>query len=111
VTYGIHKLHHFHTLSNHFYISRPIFLYRTAFDGWPADLQDAMRNAVTGAIAFQRDIHVGEEEDARRAIEAAGCKIEDLDVAEHAAFAAAVNPIYAEARAQHGDLLDLVRAG
>ena len=48
VTYGVHKFHRFHTLTNHFYISRPIFLHRAAFDGWPADLQAAMRAAVTG---------------------------------------------------------------
>jgi TRAP-type transport system periplasmic protein len=109
VTYGVHKLHRFHTLSNHFYISRPIFVYRTAFEGWPADLQDAMQSAVTAAIAVQRDVHVSEEEDARRAIEAEGCEIAELDADEHAAFAEAVNPIYAEARAQHGNLLDLVK--
>ena len=43
VTYGVHKFHRFHTLTNHFYISRPIFLHRDAFDAWPADLQRAMR--------------------------------------------------------------------
>ncbi len=32
VTYGVHKFHHFHSLTSHFYISRPIFLHRTAFD-------------------------------------------------------------------------------
>ena len=47
VTYGVHKFHRFHTLTNHFYVSRPIFLHRTAFDAWPADLQRAMREAVT----------------------------------------------------------------
>ena len=55
VTYGVHKFHRFHTLSNHFYISRPIFIHRAAFDGWPGDLQRAMRAAVTDAVAFQRD--------------------------------------------------------
>ena len=43
VTYGVHKFHRFHTLSNHFYVSRPIFLHRTAFDAWPGDLQIAMK--------------------------------------------------------------------
>src|SRR5262249_46550835 len=43
VTYGVHKFHPFHTLTNHFYISRPVFLNRAAFDAWPADLQQAMR--------------------------------------------------------------------
>src|SRR5262249_27663015 len=46
VTYGVHAFHRFHTLSNHFYVSRPIFLNRTAFDGWPSTLQAAMRAAV-----------------------------------------------------------------
>ena len=32
VTYGVHKFHKFHTLTNHFYISRPIFLHRTTFE-------------------------------------------------------------------------------
>jgi tripartite ATP-independent transporter DctP family solute receptor len=109
VTYGVHTLHRFHTLSNHFYISRPIFLHRTAFDSWPDDLRDAMQAAVKDAIAFQRDLHVREEEDARKTIEAAGCEIAELSSDEHSAFAAAVKPIYGEARGQYGkDLLDLV---
>jgi TRAP-type C4-dicarboxylate transport system substrate-binding protein len=109
VTYGVHKFHRFHTLTNHFYISRPIFVHRPTFDAWPDDLQAVMRSAVTDAIAIQRDVHVGEEEDARRAIEAAGCEIAELDVDQHNAFASAVQPIYGEARRQLGDgLFDLV---
>ena len=111
VTYGVHKLHRFHTLSNHFYISRPIFVHRAAFDGWPDDLKAAMQAAVKDAIVFQRELHVREEEDARRTIEAEGCQIAELSPDEQRAFAAAVQPIYGEARAQYGDLLDLVRAG
>jgi TRAP-type C4-dicarboxylate transport system substrate-binding protein len=103
VTYGVHKFHRFHTLSNHFYISRPIFLNRTAFDVWPNDLQDAMRAAVAEAIAFQRDLHEREEEDARRAIEAQGCEIVELKPEQHAAFVKAVRPIFGEARKQYGD--------
>jgi TRAP-type C4-dicarboxylate transport system substrate-binding protein len=103
VTYGVHKFHRFHTLTNHFYISRPIFLHRAAFDGWPEDLQDAMRGAVAEAIAFQRDLHEREEEDARRAIEAEGCEIVELAPDQHAAFVKAVKPIFGEARKQYGD--------
>jgi len=108
VTYGVHKFHRFHTLSNHFYISRPIFLHRTTFDAWPADLQRAMRSAITDAIAFQRELHVQEEEDARKAIAAQGCETVDLSDAEHDAFVAAVAPLINEARATFGQrLLDL----
>jgi TRAP-type transport system periplasmic protein len=105
VTYGVHKFHRFHTLTSHFYISRPIFLHRGAFDAWPDDLQAAMREAVTEAIAFQRDVHEREEEEARASIAAAGCEIAELTAAEHAAFAAAVQPISGEARQQYGDAL------
>jgi TRAP-type C4-dicarboxylate transport system substrate-binding protein len=112
VTYGVHKFHRFHTLTNHFYISRPIFLHRAAFDAWPADLQDAMRAAVTEAIEFQRELHEHEEEDARRAIEAAGCEIVELDAEQHDAFVQAVQPIFGEARGQYGDgLFELAQAG
>jgi TRAP-type C4-dicarboxylate transport system substrate-binding protein len=98
VTYGVHKFHRFHTISNHFYISRPIFLHRPTFDGWPADLKEAMQCAVTDSVAFQRELHVKEELDAEAAIKAEGCEIVTLDAKQHDAFAAAVQPIYAEAR-------------
>src|SRR3974390_2543945 len=64
VTYGVHKFHRFHTVTNHFYISRPIFLNRTQFDAWPRDLQSAMREAVTKAVAFQRELAIAEDRDA-----------------------------------------------
>jgi TRAP-type transport system periplasmic protein len=105
VTYGVHKFHHFHTLSSHFYISRPIFLHRPAFDSWPADVQRAMRNAITDAIAFQRELHLQEEKEARKAIEAQGCEIVALTSAEHDAFAAAVEPLISEARGMFGAAL------
>src|SRR5262245_54073965 len=112
VTYGVHKFHRFHTLSNHFYISRPIFLHRTAFDAWPADLQQAMRNAITDAIAFQRELHVREEEEAQKAIEAEDCEIVELTAPEHDAFAAAVKPLRDEAMTTYGrELIELTAGG
>jgi tripartite ATP-independent transporter DctP family solute receptor len=105
VTYGVHKFHRFHTISNHFYISRPIFLHRPTFESWPTDLQAAMRSAVAESVAFQRELHVTEEDEAEQAIKAEGCEIVTLDAVQHAAFAAAVQPIYAEAKAQLGDAL------
>jgi len=111
VTYGVHKFHRFHTLSNHFYISRPIFLHRAAFDGWPPRLQRAMQSAVTDAVAFQRSLHVQEEEDARKAIVAQGCEIVELTAKEHDAFRAAVQPLLEEARGSFGeDLFALATA-
>src|SRR5262249_3173899 len=55
VTYSVHKFHRFHSVTNHFYISRPIFLHRGAFDAWPARLQQEMRPAVPAAVAVHRN--------------------------------------------------------
>jgi TRAP-type C4-dicarboxylate transport system substrate-binding protein len=102
VTYGVHKFHRFHTLTNHFYISRPIFVHRAAFDRWPAELQSAMRAAVQEAVAVQRQETVREHEESLAAIKAQGCEIAELPAAGHAAFAAAVAPLYDEARKAYG---------
>jgi tripartite ATP-independent transporter DctP family solute receptor len=109
VTYGAHKYHRFHTLTGHFYVSRPVFLHRASFDAWPASLQRAMRRAVQDAVAFQRDLAIAEEEDALAAIRAQGCEVAEPTPEEHARFAAAVAPIFEEARMVHApEVLRLV---
>jgi tripartite ATP-independent transporter DctP family solute receptor len=102
VTYGAHKFHPFHTLTSHFYISRPILVYRTAFDAWPKKLQQAMRKAVKEAVAIQRNDAVEEDRAARKAIEESGGKIAELTLGEHAAFAAAVMPLIDDAESVYG---------
>ncbi len=109
VTYGIHEFHRFHTETNHFYLSRPIFVHRPTFDSWPEDLQIEMRAAVKDAVAFQRDLHVREEEEAAAAILEAGGEILQLTPRQLAGFVEAITPIYAEARQQYSsELLALV---
>jgi tripartite ATP-independent transporter DctP family solute receptor len=103
VTYGVHNFHKFHTLSYHFYISRPVFLHRASFESWPADVQRAMREAVAEAISFQRRLAVEEHDTSRKAIEAAGCEIVELNAKEHAAFVTAVQPLLADARKIYGE--------
>jgi TRAP-type transport system periplasmic protein len=103
VTYGVHKFHKFHTLSSHFYISRPIFFHRAAFDAWPKELQQAMQQAVTAAVGFQRTLAEAEHFESKAAIEAQGCVINALTPQEHAAFVAAVQPLLADARQIYGE--------
>ena len=104
-TYGVHKFHRFHSLTSHFYISRPVFVHRAAFDAWPSDLQAAMRSAVRSAIAFQRDLHIAEEEDARAAILAQGCEIVELTRDAHDEFALGVRRLRDEAARSFGGKL------
>ena len=109
VTYGVHAFHRFHSMTNHFYISRPIFVHRPSFDAWPTGLQEALREAVRDAVAFQRDLHIKEEEEAMATIKKQGGEIVELTRDELKAFVAAVNPIYGEARGQFSrDLLALL---
>ncbi len=105
VTYGVHNFHKFHTLTSHFYISRPIFLHRASFEAWPEDLQQAMLGAVKEAVAFQRTLAIEENESAREAIEAAGCEFVTLSDKEHAGFVDAVQPLLADARTMYGDAM------
>jgi tripartite ATP-independent transporter DctP family solute receptor len=108
VTYGVHQFHKFHSETNHFYLSRPIFVHRPSFDGWPKDIQDEMRSAIHAAVLVQREAHVKEEVDAMAAIRAAGGEILTLDAAGHASFVKAVTPIYHEVRSQYSrELLSL----
>ena len=102
VTYGVHNFHKFHTLTSHFYISRPVFLHRASFEAWPNDLQEAMRRAVKESVTYQRGLAVEEHEESRRIIEAAGCEIVEPTAREHDAFVDAVKPLTAEARETYG---------
>jgi tripartite ATP-independent transporter DctP family solute receptor len=102
VTYGVHKFHKYHTLTSHFYISRPIFVHRPTFDAWPSDLQEAMREAVAASVQFQRGLAIEEHKSSRRIIEEAGCEIVELTPREHDAFVAAVQPMLKDARAEYG---------
>jgi TRAP-type C4-dicarboxylate transport system substrate-binding protein len=98
VTYGVHKFHRFHTLTSHFYLSRPIFLHRPTYDAWPGELKRAMEAAVRQAVAVQRVLAIEEERSALADIKRAGCEVLELGAAEHAAFVTAVRPLHAEVR-------------
>ncbi|HEY3159789.1 MAG TPA: TRAP transporter substrate-binding protein DctP [Vicinamibacterales bacterium] len=107
-TYGVHKFHKFHTASNHFYLSRPVFFNKTQFDAWPKALQDETRASVKDAVEFQRGLHVKEELVAMIEIQKEGGTIVQLTPQEHQTFVDAVKPIYGEARGQYDrELLSL----
>ena len=102
VTYHVHKFHKFHSVTNHFYISRPIFLHRGAFDAWPKDLQEGMRAAVAASVEYQRGLAIEEDKSARQAILDQGCEIAELTKEELSAFAKAVQPLCADAQTMYG---------
>ncbi|MDP1716922.1 MAG: TRAP transporter substrate-binding protein [Burkholderiales bacterium] len=110
VTYGAHKLHHYHTLSGHFYLSRGLYMNRAQFDSWPQALRFAMREAVHAAVIRQREEAVAEEAISQKAMAEAGCEIVELTPAEREQFVNRVRPLHDEARARFGnEMFDLLR--
>lgn len=108
VTYGVHKFHSYHTLSNHFYISRGVFANRAAIDAMPEEMQQILTAAVVSATAAQREMAVREEEISRQAILDEGGQINELTEDERQAFIDAVAPLYDEVRDKFGnEMFDL----
>ncbi len=103
VDYGAHKVHRYHTLTGHCYLSRGIYMNRAEYERWPEELQSGIRKAAREAVLAQRELAVEEEGVAREAIEAAGGEVVELTPAERAAFARAVKPLHDEARKRFGD--------
>ncbi|MBT7276014.1 MAG: TRAP transporter substrate-binding protein [Woeseiaceae bacterium] len=98
VTYGVHNHHKYHTISNHFYISRSIMCNRTTYYSWPEELKIAMSEAVREAVLWQREQAEQEVIDSRKAIEAAGCEIVELTTTQQELFTQATKSQYDEAR-------------
>jgi tripartite ATP-independent transporter DctP family solute receptor len=109
VTYGVHKHHKFHTLSNHFYISRSIMCNRTAYYTWPEELKYAMNEAVQEAVLWQRNQAEQEVIEARKAIEDEGHEIIELTPEQQNLFSLEVQPQHDDARETFGCMMfDLI---
>jgi TRAP-type transport system periplasmic protein len=98
VTYGIPRYHRYYTASNHFYVSRPIFVHRPTFDAWPEDFQKTLSSAVAAAVQSQRLDHDREEDEAIGTIQKSGGQVLHLTESERSMFVTAVKPLYDDAK-------------
>jgi len=103
VDYGAHKVHQYHTLTGHCYLSRGIYLNRAQFESWPRELQEGIQSAAREAILVQRELAVEEEKVALKAIEDAGGEVQTLAPESRAQFVKAVQPLHEEARRRFGE--------
>jgi len=103
VDYGAHKVHRYHTLTGHCYLSRGIYLNRAQFESWPKEIQEGIQRAAREAILAQRELAVEEEKLARKAIEDAGGEIIEPTSDERAQWVKAVQPLHEEARRRFGE--------
>ena len=102
-TYGVHNYHKHHTLSNHFYISRAIMCNRSQFYLWPEPLKQAITEAATHAIQWQRTQIESDVRIAEKLIVEAGGQIHCLTKAQIALFQEKIAPLYKDAKDQFGD--------
>lgn len=110
VTYGVHNHHKYHTKTSHSYLSRPIFVHQASYDGYPAELRDALARVAREAVVLQRELGMEEDREARDAIEAAGGEIIELSRDQQQAFRDAVQPLLDEAQSEYDNtILDVVR--
>jgi len=98
MTYGIHNIHKFHTLSSHFYLSRGLFANPQKYDSWPSEIRDELKLIIKKSIEYQRKLAVTEESIARAAIENVGGFVYELNESEKKNFRDSLTPIYDEAR-------------
>ncbi|HKA42055.1 MAG TPA: TRAP transporter substrate-binding protein [Burkholderiales bacterium] len=103
VDYGAHKVHRYHTLTGHCYLSRGIYCNRAHLESWPAALQAAVKRAARAAVLAQRELAVEEEKAARKEIEHAGGELLELTPEARTAFVRAVKPLHDEARKRFGE--------
>ncbi len=105
VTYDIHKFHRHHTMSNHFYISRGIFMNRSAYYSYSDEMRNTLQEAVNEAVLIQRKQAENEAIESQKAIESEGSEIVKLTDEERTLFIDAVRPQLDEARHVYGNAM------
>jgi hypothetical protein len=95
VTYGVTSTIASTPRTNHFYVSRPIFVHRPSFDAWPRQLQTssarrfAMRSHSSAICTSRRKRRGRRDQEGKR-------RDRRADDGRAQAFVAAVSPIYGE---------------
>lgn len=91
--FHVYKHHRYITLSNHFWGASAMVCNKELYDGWPANLQKAVREAAAEATVLQRKLAAAEDEEVLRKLDPKQNEVVHLTDAEHAAFVSAVQPV------------------
>jgi TRAP-type transport system periplasmic protein len=98
--FGLHRYHQFVTMTGHFHGIALVLCNAKAMASWPDDVRLALRAAVSESTAAQWKFASEDELASRRALEAQGVRIIDLDGAGRGAFKQAVGGVIEEAYAE-----------
>lgn len=96
--FGLHRTHKHITLTHHLLGVAPVLFNKESVNRWPDDIRQAVRSAISQATSAQR--RFAEEEDAlcTKAMEADGCELITLTVAERNEFCSSTENEVAETR-------------
>ncbi|PLS19866.1 TRAP transporter substrate-binding protein [Neptunicoccus cionae] len=95
-----------YSLSEHLIIPECICVNTGKFNALSEDLQAAVREAAQEAALYQRELWAIGSDEARKAVEAAGIKVNE--VADKAPFQSAMDSVYADYLAANPDMKSLV---
>jgi len=95
-----------YSLSEHLIIPECICVNTAKFDGLSAELQAAGRGAAEEAALYQRELWAVQSDEARKEVEAAGIKVNEI--ADKGPFQAAMDKVYEEYLAANPDMVKLV---
>ncbi len=104
--FGMHKHHHYVTLTRHLFGLSLFLCHRATFESWPEEVRQAVVRATDDATRAQRGFAATEDDEMVEALRAANNELVFLSDAERNGFIDAMAPIVAQQRAKLGD--DLV---
>jgi C4-dicarboxylate-binding protein DctP len=97
INFQLHKTHRFVTLTGHFVGTALLLCNRRRFAQWPADIQNAVIDAVANVTRVQRQEAAQEDETCLAQLLADGVTVTRANEFDRAAFADATSAIRAEA--------------
>ena len=103
--FGVHNYHRHITLSGHFFGASALACNEAQYQGWPADVRSAVEAAAREATLLQRRLAAAEDAAVLAKLDPRDNEVIRLTGTEHAAFAAAVQPVLAKYREELGPRL------
>ena len=103
--FGIHLHHRYITLSGHFFGAAILLCHHASYAAWPAEVRQAVREAVLEATAAQRQLAAREDEDVLAQLCPPQNVIIRLTDTERTRFVEAVAPVVEEQRHALGNQL------
>jgi TRAP-type transport system periplasmic protein len=106
--FAVHEAQPFITLSAHFFGVALLLCHGASFDGWPAEMREAVRIAADEATVAQRAMAAAEDEAVLARLDPARVTVTRWTDDQRAAFTAAVAPVIARHRDALGDIVEML---